>query len=537
MGHFDPCGSSWRGTETRSRLYADVLAPRKIDFLTVSGISIEFALNSLYDSPAWRMVEFQVQRSAARSAMSENVSAGWFRSVLPFGAVPLVVLSFFSVTLIVQRKAATIDRLARELETNSMPSIHHLTAARAQVHRATIAVRDLVRSREAGAPQSRNIYQEARGELDGNTAAYLRLPNYPAEARLSGLLAIELGAYVRVIENLVRYLAAGDVALASDLIDSELMPASRRVEERQDQIIAVNADEVRRTSQDIKQARQQSTRLSFALHALAALSAGLVLATVARWNRGHERFVESQARLAAARKEFAEHKVAELEMFGSRMAHDIKTPLAAVSLYIALARKRIGDPDQSHAVLQKADDGIQHVAAIIDGLLAFARAAGHVSRDSSADVGNAITNALSGLSAEIDRSGAEIVVEPFTPIRAACSEGMLLCILGNLLGNAIKYIVRSPPSRRRILVRVTAKDKHAHLQIADTGPGIPHVVQRKIYEPYVRGPDVSSPGLGLGLATVNRIVKAHHGELGFRSTVGLGSIFWVELPRAEEFLH
>jgi signal transduction histidine kinase len=469
--------------------------------------------------------------------MIERISAGWFRSVPPLGAALLVVLSFFSVTFVVQRQAAAIDGIARELETNSIPSIHRLTAARAHVHRVSIAVRDLVRSREAGTPRSRQAYEEARSELDASMAAYLQLPMYPAEQRLNAAIAQELDEYAKVIEALLAHLDAGNVALASELIDGELMPASGRVEERQNQLIELNADEARRASQEIQRARQRATHLSLVLHALAALLSGLVLGVVARWTRSREKLVEAQRRLEAQRKEFAEHRAAELEMFGARMAHDVKTPLTAISFHLALAEKKAGDATQVRAALKKAHDGIQRAGAIIDGLLAFARAAGQVSHDSNADVGSAIASALNGLSAEVERVGADVTVEPFTPVRVACSEGMLLCILGNLLGNAVKYLVGSQTSARRVVVRVTANDQKVHIEVADTGPGIPLALQKNIFEPYVRGSDTSSPGLGLGLATVKRIVKAHHGLLGFRSTVGRGSQFWFELRRAGDARH
>jgi signal transduction histidine kinase len=469
--------------------------------------------------------------------MSEKASADWVRSFLPLGAVLVVVSSFFSVTFIVQRQAVAIDRLARELETNSIPSINRLTEARAQLHGVTIVVRDLVRSGEGGPSLRRSAYEQARSELDDSMAAYLRLPTYPAEAPWSGLLAKELSDYSNAIEELLRHVEASDFARASDLVGSRLMPASNRVESLQDRLIELNAAEARRASQEIQRTGRHSTRLSLALHTLAALLSAVVLVAVARWSRGYEKLVEAQGRLEVERKEFAEQRAAELEMFGARMAHDVKTPLAAVALHLALADKRAGDPLLVHAALKKADDGIQRVAAIIDGLLAFARSGGQIRQDSSADVGSAIASALNGLSTEVERVGVEVVVEPFTPMQAACSEGMLLCIVGNLLGNAIKYIVGSPAPARRVFVRVTENHEKVHVEIADTGPGVPEALRSKIYEPYVRGSGANSPGLGLGLATVKRIVNAHGGALGFQSVVGRGSQFWFELPQSTSSHH
>ena len=57
-------------------------------------------------------------------------------------------------------------------------------------------------------------------------------------------------------------------------------------------------------------------------------------------------------------------------------------------------------------------------------------------------------------------------------------------------------------------------------------------VGRRIFEPYVRGEGVTVPGLGLGLATVKRLVVAHGGAVGVESGPGEGACFWVELPLA-----
>jgi len=71
--------------------------------------------------------------------------------------------------------------------------------------------------------------------------------------------------------------------------------------------------------------------------------------------------------------------------------------------------------------------------------------------------------------------------------------------------------------------------------VEDTGPGIPVGLQKVVFDPFVRGPQEVADGTGLGLATVKRLAEAHGGRVGLQSTVGVGSVFWVELPLASDF--
>jgi signal transduction histidine kinase len=70
------------------------------------------------------------------------------------------------------------------------------------------------------------------------------------------------------------------------------------------------------------------------------------------------------------------------------------------------------------------------------------------------------------------------------------------------------------------------------VEFEDTGPGVPPGFEKTIFEPYRRAPGVTQPGLGLGLATVQRLILAHGGTIGVSKARGGGAIFWFELPRA-----
>jgi signal transduction histidine kinase len=122
-------------------------------------------------------------------------------------------------------------------------------------------------------------------------------------------------------------------------------------------------------------------------------------------------------------------------------------------------------------------------------------------------------------------------VEPVPQCTVACSPGILLSLLGNLLRNAIKYLGES--TRREITLRVRRRRGRVVFEVEDTGPGIPPTLGARIFEPYVRGPNTGMPGIGLGLATVKRLVESHGGTVGVKAGSQGGALFWFELHEIE----
>jgi signal transduction histidine kinase len=88
-----------------------------------------------------------------------------------------------------------------------------------------------------------------------------------------------------------------------------------------------------------------------------------------------------------------------------------------------------------------------------------------------------------------------------------------------------------PPDapERAVGLQVTIDNGYARIEVADTGGGLPEAMHHRIFEPYVRM-DRKQPGLGLGLATVRRLVDAHRGRVGVQSREGTGALFWFALP-------
>jgi signal transduction histidine kinase len=102
----------------------------------------------------------------------------------------------------------------------------------------------------------------------------------------------------------------------------------------------------------------------------------------------------------------------------------------------------------------------------------------------------------------------------------------------NLVSNAIKHMPKDA-EERSVRVAGGAVRGRVRVEVADTGAGLPEGMREQVFEPYVRL-DKSRPGIGLGLATVRRLVLAHGGKVGVGPNGGAGSVFWFELPVQEQ---
>ena len=110
-----------------------------------------------------------------------------------------------------------------------------------------------------------------------------------------------------------------------------------------------------------------------------------------------------------------------------------------------------------------------------------------------------------------------------------CDAPLIRRVLNNLLGNALKFT----PDGGSIVIRISLEGGLAHIEVSDTGPGIPSEMHERIFEKFgqVEG-EKAALGTGLGLPFCRLAVEAHGGRIGVRSELGKGSIFWFELPLA-----
>lgn len=109
-----------------------------------------------------------------------------------------------------------------------------------------------------------------------------------------------------------------------------------------------------------------------------------------------------------------------------------------------------------------------------------------------------------------------------------CDRDRVSQVLSNLVGNAIKFT----PAGGTITLSMGTKDAEVLISVADTGPGIPKDMQRKIFERFWQIGKHDRQGLGLGLYISKMIVEGHGGRIWVDSEARHGSSFRFTLPRA-----
>jgi signal transduction histidine kinase len=238
--------------------------------------------------------------------------------------------------------------------------------------------------------------------------------------------------------------------------------------------------------------------------------------------------LEALARLIG-RRQIVAHRFADLEKFAAQMAHDVRSPLASVGFALDMARHHPGEP-KSEDAMDRAGKALERVAALVDGLLAFAVAGAPPSTGERANVKAVVDDVVDAESPTAKAREITLRLDPVPDTVVACSRGVLTSMVSNLVRNAIKYMGDS--ATRQVTVRAIRRRSMTRIEVQDTGPGVPRQLRAAIFDPYVRCPGQTASGLGLGLATVKRLAEAYGGAAGIAKNIGFGSLFWFELPNA-----
>lgn len=226
-----------------------------------------------------------------------------------------------------------------------------------------------------------------------------------------------------------------------------------------------------------------------------------------------------------------EQSNADLSRFANRLAHDLLSPISVIKGYAEMVE--LADDQKFEMVrpyLMEITSGADRLSNMIEALYTYSTLESEKGSFQDLDPALPLDAARSNLHGGIEDTGAAIeVVDALPHIHGDLA--LLILLFQNLIANAMKYAGDGPPS---VSVSGRRHGRHAHLAVADRGIGVPDSLKAEIFSMFSRGTaKADGNGLGMGLATCQRIVDLHDGDIWCEDNPGGGSVFVVSLPLAE----
>jgi len=218
----------------------------------------------------------------------------------------------------------------------------------------------------------------------------------------------------------------------------------------------------------------------------------------------------------------------ELEAFAHSVSHDLRAPLRGIDGWSLALLEDYGKSldEQAHKYLDRVRSEAQRMGRLIDDLLHLSR----VSRTEMVIEQVGLTALAETIVGRLKESHPDRALEFAIAPQLACrgDTRLLEVALTNLLANAVKFT--APRSPARIEFGEEFQDGKRSFFVRDNGVGFDMTYARMLFAPFQRLHKTSEfPGTGIGLATVQRVIHRHGGEIWANSQVGAGATFYFTL--------
>ena len=229
-----------------------------------------------------------------------------------------------------------------------------------------------------------------------------------------------------------------------------------------------------------------------------------------------------------AAKEAAELASQELEAFSYSVAHDLRAPLRAIDGFSQALQEDCGEKLDAEglAYLRRIRAGAQHMAQLIDGLLGLSRMARAEIVRERVDLTRVAEQSAAKLREAHPEKSVELVVEP--GLETQGDPRLLGAVFDNLLGNAWKFTGKR--AHPRVEVGRKTNGEGPVFFVRDNGAGFEQTYAHKLFGAFQRLHGATEfEGTGIGLATVQRIIRRHGGRIWAEGEVGRGATFYFTL--------
>jgi two-component system OmpR family sensor kinase/two-component system sensor histidine kinase BaeS len=215
------------------------------------------------------------------------------------------------------------------------------------------------------------------------------------------------------------------------------------------------------------------------------------------------------------------------------VAHELRTPLQIIQGNLEGVLDGVYTPSAEH--VEATLEETRLLTRLVEDLrtLSLAEAGQLPLVMEAVDVAELLADVRTSFSGQAEAAGVDLQVEAAAGLGTVRGDiGRLRQVLGNLLGNALRYT----PAGGAITLRATAGPAGVRIVIRDTGQGIPAEDLPYVFDRFWRGDRARShaggAGSGLGLAIARQLVQAHGGTIAAASEAGQGTTFTIDLPTA-----
>jgi two-component system sensor histidine kinase BaeS len=214
------------------------------------------------------------------------------------------------------------------------------------------------------------------------------------------------------------------------------------------------------------------------------------------------------------------------------VAHELARPLGGLKLGLEALRKgAVSEPEVADDLLMEMDRTIEGMASLTDDLSLASRPITQppVLHKKPIELGPFMAKLESRFSMIAEGKSVHLTSDLSSAMPTVIAdEGRLMQIMSNLTENAIKYT----PSGGCVTISACVHDGQLHIEVQDTGPGIPPEELPRLFEPFYRGGSSiqDSPGTGLGLVVARQLAEAHSGRLELTSRPEGGVVARLTLP-------
>jgi protein-histidine pros-kinase len=224
------------------------------------------------------------------------------------------------------------------------------------------------------------------------------------------------------------------------------------------------------------------------------------------------------------------------DRFLTSMSHELRTPLNAILGFSqVLANDALpSTEEQKRSFVHNIVTAGKHLLALIDEILDLAKIeSGNMSLSlEPVQLAPLLADVAAMVEEQATQRSIRMLYPKAAPVTVQADHTRLKQIVLNLLSNAIKYNRKGGA----VVLNITPAAQRVRISVQDTGAGLDPEQLEALFQPFNRlGQEAGAEeGTGIGLVVTKRLVELMGGTLGVSSKVGVGSVFWIELPTLQQ---